>query len=66
MKAMNIVRKYGRKVAVAATSLMAVPAFAAIDTTELTTAKTDALAVCALVFGIIIAIAAYKYVRRAL
>lgn len=66
MKPMNIVRKYGRQFAVAATGLMAVPAFAAVDTTELEAAKADAIAVCVIVFGIIIAIAAYKYVKRAL
>lgn len=66
MKAMNIVRKYGRKAAVAATSLMSVPAFAAVDTTELDSAKADAIAVCVIVFGILVAIAAYKYVKRAL
>ncbi|UYP28530.1 major capsid protein [Pseudomonas sp. Z8(2022)] len=66
MKAFNVVRKYGRQAAVAATSLLAVPAFAAVDTTELDGAKTDAMAVCAIVFGILVAIAAYKYVRRAL
>lgn len=66
MKAFNVVRKYGRQAAVAATSLLAVPAFAAIDTTELDAAKTDAVTVCTVVFGILVAIAAFKYVRRAL
>ena len=52
--------------AVALASAVAVPAFAAVDTTELDAAKADAVAVCVIVFGILVAIAAYKYVKRAL
>jgi hypothetical protein len=51
---------------VSAASLASVPAFAAVDTTELDSAKADATAVCVIVFGILVAIAAYKYVKRAL
>lgn len=51
---------------VGAASLASVPAFAAVDTAELTSAKADAIAVCVIVFGILVAIAAYKYVKRAL
>jgi len=53
-------------VAFVSASLLSVPAFAAVDTTELDGAKADAMAVCAIVFGILVAIAAYKYVKRAL
>ena len=54
------------KSAVAVTALGSLPAFAAVDTGELDAAKADAIAVCAIVFGILVAIAAYKYVKRAL
>lgn len=45
------------------------PAFAALDTavtTAINDAKTDVLAIGALVFGVVIAIAVYKWFRRAL
>lgn len=48
---------------------VSVPAFAAIDTatsTELSTAKADVLLIGALVFGIAIAVALYKWFKRAL
>lgn len=63
MQLMNNLRKVG---AAATVTLLSVPAFAAVDTTELASAKADAIAVCVIVFGILVAIAAYKYVKRAL
>lgn len=49
--------------------MLSVPAFAAVDAgviTEITTAKTDVMVIGALVFGIAIAVALYKWFRRAL
>lgn len=54
--------------AIAAT-IASTPALAALDTaveTELTTAKTDVLALGALVFGIAVGIVLYKWFKRAL
>lgn len=51
------------------TTVAASPVFAALDTgtsTELTTAKTDVLAVGALVFAIAIGIVTFKWFKRAL
>lgn len=50
-------------------SLMVMPAMAAIDpavSTELASAKTDVLLIGGLVFGIAIAVALYKWFKRAL
>lgn len=49
-------------------ALATAAAQAALDTavtTELTSAKTDVLAIGALVFGVVIAIALFKWFRRA-
>ena len=43
-----------------------VPAFAAMDLTALDGAKSDIALVGAAVFGVLVAIAAFKYVRRLL
>ncbi|MNO03024.1 Bacteriophage coat protein B [compost metagenome] len=71
MKAMNTVRKYGRKAAAAgALSLgYALPSFAAVSTevsTALSDAKADVATVGGLVLVVIVAAAAFKYMRRAL
>lgn len=71
MKAMNIVRKYGAKVAIVAAAPLALSTqvLAAVPeavTTELATAKTDALAVGAIVLGIFVAIFALMLIRRVL
>lgn len=71
MKSFNAVRKYGRQL-VAGTAVLvasATPAFAAIDegvTTALGDAKADVLTVGGLVLVVLVAAAAFKYVRRAL
>lgn len=46
--------------------LTATSAFASIDTTAIEEAKTDVATVGAAAFAVIIAAAAFKYVRRAL
>ncbi|MOA24817.1 Bacteriophage coat protein B [compost metagenome] len=71
MKAMNTVRKYGRKaVAVGALSIgYALPSFAAVSTdvtAALGDAKADVATVGGLVLVVIVAAAAFKYMRRAL
>lgn len=63
MQLTKTLRNFG---AAATATLLSVPAFAAVDTTELDSAKGDAIAVCVIVFSILVAIAAYKYVKRAL
>ncbi|WP_312723690.1 major capsid protein [Stutzerimonas nitrititolerans] len=71
MKMMNTVRKYGRKVAAGSaialgavgTAMAEVPADA---TTALNDAKADGVTIGGIVLGVIIAIAAFKYIRRAL
>lgn len=53
----------------AAASMLSTAAHAALDTavqTELTNAKTDVLAIGALVFGIAVGIVLYKWFKRAL
>lgn len=65
-QASNFGRRARRAAIGAAVSLGSIPAFAAVDTAELDSAKADAIAVCVIVFGILVAIAAYKYVKRAL
>lgn len=50
-------------------SVFATNTFAAVPadvTTSLTTAKTDGVTVAGVVLGVIVAIAAFKYIRRAL
>ncbi len=71
MKMMNTVRKYGRQVAAGSAVLVAgiAPAMAAIDegvTTALGDAKADVATVGGLVLVVLVAAAAFKYVRRAL
>lgn len=71
MKAMNIARKYGAKAAVILSAPLALStyALAAVPeavTTELATAKTDALSVGGIVLGIIVAIFALMLIRRVL
>lgn len=71
MKMFNTVREYGRKVAAGSaialgavgTAMAEVPADA---TTALNDAKADGVAIGGIVLGVIIAIAAFKYIRRAL
>lgn len=71
MKMMNTVRKYGRKVAAGSaialgavgTAMAEVPAEA---TASLNDAKADGVTIGGIVLGVIIAIAAFKYIRRAL
>lgn len=46
--------------------MVASAAHAAVDTTELDGTKTDIATVGAIVFGLLIAIAGYKYVRKLL
>ena len=62
-------QKMARLALIPAMALAAAPSFAALAT-EVTTAigdaKTDVLALGALVFGIMIAIGIYKWFRRAL
>lgn len=71
MKRFNAARKYGRQI-VAGTAVMAagiLPAMAAVDTgvtTALGDAKTDVATIGGLVLTVIIAAAAFKYLRRAL
>jgi len=70
MKYMNIVRRYGSKIAVGGSVLLAsASSFAAVDasvTTALGTAQTDTGTVGSAVFAVLIAAAAFKYMRRAL
>lgn len=71
MKKMNQLRKFGAKasVAVGTLGLMATQAYAAVPadaTTALTDAKTDATTIGTAVFVILVAIAAFKYMRRSL
>ncbi len=71
MKYLNTVRKYGRKVAAGSvialgavgTAMAEVPADA---TAALNEAKADGVTIGGIVLGVIIAIAAFKYIRRAL
>lgn len=65
-QATALLKKLGVGAAVVAAST--VPAFAAVDaavTTKLTEAGTDAAAIGAAVLALIIGIAAFKYMRRA-
>ncbi|KPM97898.1 hypothetical protein AOR11_23920 [Vibrio alginolyticus] len=71
MKHMNTVRKFGRQVAAGSAIAMgfAASAFAELPaeaTSGMADAKADGLALGGLVLGVIIAIAALKYIRRAL
>lgn len=71
MKHMNTVRKFGRQVVAGSAIAMgfAASAFAALPeeaTTGMDNAKADGMALGGLVLGVIIAIAAFKYIRRAL
>lgn len=71
MKHMNQLRKFGAKasVAVGTLGLMATQAYAAVPadaTTALTDAKADAATIGTAVFVILVAIAAFKYMRRSL
>lgn len=71
MKAMNIVKRYGAKAAVVLSAPLALvtTAYAAVPqevTTELATAKTDAVSVAGIVLGIIVAIFAIGLLRRVL
>lgn len=71
MKSMNVVRKYGRKTgaAVAIALTASAPVFAAIDegiSTALSDAKADVLTIGGLALVVIVAAAAFKYMRRAL
>lgn len=71
MKFRSVAQRFGAKVSAASTAafgLMA-SAHAAVPesvTTGLTDAKADALAVGGLVIGIVIAIAGFKYIKRAM
>lgn len=70
MKLLNQARKFGNKVVLIGTGLVASTgtALAAVPvdvTTALTDAKADSLTVAGLALVIIIAIAAFKYMRRA-
>lgn len=69
MKYYNACKKYGRKAAATGTGLVvmtgnAMAAVPAEVTTALGDAKTDTLAVAGLSLVIIIAVAAFKYMRR--
>lgn len=70
MKYMNVVRRYGSKLALGGSALLAsASSFAAVDagvTTALTTAATDAGTVGTAVFTVLVAAMAFKYMRRAL
>ena len=71
MKKMNQLRKFGAKASVAfgILGLMATQAYAAVPadaTTALTDAKADATTIGTAVFVILVAIAAFKYMRRSL
>ncbi|UOO76753.1 major capsid protein [Neisseria sp. Dent CA1/247] len=71
MKAMNIAKKYGAKAAivVSAPLALATQAWAAVPeavTTELATAKTDAISVGGVVLGIIVAIFGLMIIRKVL
>lgn len=70
MKPINQARKYGQKIAFAVSgfALTTGSVFAAVPlevTTALTDAKADSLTVAGLALVIIIAIAAFKFMRRA-
>lgn len=71
MKHMNAVREFGRQVVAGSAIAMgfAASAFAELPaeaTTGMAEAKADGVMLGGLVLGVIIAIAALKYVRRAL
>lgn len=71
MKLMNTMKKYGAKVAVVAAAplALATQAYAEVPEsvkTELNNAKTDAVEVAGIVFGVIVAIFAFKLLRRVL
>lgn len=68
MKFVNIARKYGAQVAVAGSALMAGSAFAAVGegvTSAITDAGADAATVGAAVLAVLVGIAAFKWIRRA-
>lgn len=62
-KRFSIARVSGVVVALAASSL---PAFAAVDISEIEAAGTDILAVGVAVFAVAVGIKLYKWIRRAL
>ena len=75
MKLMNVVRRYGAKVAVVSGSLLAVPAFAAGGpaspdlsslTPDFTTVTTGILAVAAAIAGVYVAWKGAKILIRAI
>ena len=69
MKAVNFVKRNGKFAILAAPIAFAGQAMAAVPaevTTELATAKTDAVAVGGIVLGVIVAIFALQLIRRVL
>ncbi|SEP57546.1 Bacteriophage coat protein B [Azotobacter beijerinckii] len=70
MKLFNTARKYGSKIVLAGTALaVSSGAFAALDagvTTAMGDTKADVTTLGGLVLGILIAAAAFKYLRRGL
>ncbi|TKD46227.1 major capsid protein [Azotobacter chroococcum] len=70
MKLFNTARKYGSKIVLAGAALVASSgAFAALDTgvsTALTDAKADVATLGGLVLTVLVAAAAFKYLRRGL
>lgn len=70
MKAMNIAKRYGAKLA-AFGGVMALPTLALAEvpqavTESLNTARTDATTVAGVVLGIIVALFAFRMMRRSL